>query len=127
MVFFKIFFTLQHGIVYVTIMLEIKEYIDTNGHNNFERWFNRLNTDAALKIRKYLARLENDNFSRVEGVGGGVFECKINFGPGYRVYFGKDGVKLIILLTGGAKKRQQDDIKQAKMLWQEYKKRRKES
>lgn len=117
---------MHYGIVYVTIMFEIKEYIDTNGHNNFERWFNRLNTDAALKIRKNIARMEKDNFSRVEGVGGGVFECKINFGPGYRVYFGKDGVKLIILLTGGTKKRQQDDIKQAKMLWQEYKKRRKE-
>jgi putative addiction module killer protein len=59
-------------------------------------------------------------------VGGGVFECKINFGPGYRVYFGKDGKKLIILLAGGTKKRQQVDIKQAKELWLEYKKRRKE-
>ncbi len=57
-------------------------------------------------------------------MGGGVFECKINFGPGYRVYFGKDGVKLIILLTGGTQIRQQDDIKQARELWQEYKKRR---
>ncbi len=115
---------MHHGIVYVTIVYEIKEYIDINGHNNFERWFNRLNTVAALKVRKYLARLENANFSWVEGVGGGVFECKINFGPGYRVYFGKDSVKLIILLTGGTKKRQQDDIKQARELWQEYKKRR---
>ncbi len=107
-------------------MVEIREYIDTNGHNNFERWFNRLNTVAALKVRRYLARLENANFSRVEGVGGGVLECKINLGPGYRVYFGKDGVKLIILLAGGTKKRQQNDIKQARELWQEYKKRRKE-
>tara|TARA_B100002003_G_scaffold141336_1_gene130770 strand:- start:426 stop:776 length:351 start_codon:yes stop_codon:yes gene_type:complete len=107
-------------------VVEIKEYIDTNGHNNFERWFNRLNTVAALKVRRCLARLENANFSRVKSVGGGVLECKINFGPGYRVYFGKDGVKLIILLTGGTKKRQQNDIKQARELWQEYKKRRKE-
>jgi hypothetical protein len=50
-------YTKYRGIVYSTTVLEIKEYIDTNGHNNFVRWFNLLNTDAALKIRKYLARL----------------------------------------------------------------------
>ena len=62
--------------------------------------------------------------SRVEGVGGGVSECKINFGPGYRVYFGKDGEALIILLGGGSKKRQQADIGAALSCWQEYKRRK---
>lgn len=46
------------------------------------------------------------NFSNVEGVGGGVFEYRIDFGPGYRIYFGKDGEKLVVLLGGSAKKRQ---------------------
>jgi putative addiction module killer protein len=62
--------------------------------------------------------------SRVEGVGGGVCGCKINFGPGYRVYFGKDGEGLIILLGGGSKKRQQADIGAALSCWQEYKRRK---
>ena len=106
--------------------IEIEEYIDINGRNNFEGWFDRLDTAAALKVRKYLARLENANFSRVENVGSGVLECKIDFGPGYRIYFGKDGEKLIIVLVGGTKKRQQNDIKKAKVLWKEYKERKKE-
>lgn len=114
------------GAVCVTMIIEIEEYIDINGRNNFERWFNNLNTNIALKVRKYLARPENANFSRVESVGSGTHESKMDFGPGYRVYFGKDGESLIILLAGGTKKRQQNDIKKARDLWKEYKKRKKE-
>ena len=59
------------------------------------------------------------------GVGAGVFETKIAFGPGYRVYFGKDGESLAILLAGGTKRRQQQDIKAAQERWQDYKDRKK--
>jgi putative addiction module killer protein len=59
-----------------------------------------------------------------KGVSGGVFECKIDFGPGYRVYFGKDGDRLVILLGGGTKKRQQRDINEAISRWQDYKRRK---
>ncbi len=78
------------------------------------------------KVRKIFSPSGECYFSLVEVVGGGVFECKINFGPGYRVYFDKDSVTLIVLLTGGTKKQHQADIKQAKELWLEYKKRKKE-
>lgn len=105
-------------------MIVLREYIDAQGHNHFARWFNSLNTPAALKVRTYLARIENGNLSRVKSVGSGVLECRIDFGPGYRVYFGKEDDKLIILLGGGIKKRQQNDIQAAKQLWQEYKKRK---
>jgi putative addiction module killer protein len=64
------------------------------------------------------------NFSNVKGVGSGLFEYKIDFGPGYRVYFGKDGDRLVILLGGGAKKRQQHDISAALAHWLEYKRRK---
>jgi putative addiction module killer protein len=57
-------------------------------------------------------------------VGSGVFECRIDFGPGYRVYLGKDGDRLVILLGGGAKKRQQHDINAALANWQDYKRRK---
>ena len=80
---------------------------------------------AAAKITKALYKLELGNFSTVEGVGGGVYEQKIDFGPGYRIYFGKDGSDIVILLCGGTKKRQSTDIERAKELWQDYKKRKK--
>ena len=63
---------------------------------------------------------------QLKGVGTGVFELRLDFGPGYRIYFGKDGETLVILLGGGTKKRQQIDIEVAQTLWQEYKKRKRE-
>ena len=59
-----------------------------------------------------------------KGVGGGVVEYKIDFGPGYRVYFGKDGDRLVILLGGGTKTRQKRDIESALAHWQDYKRRK---
>jgi putative addiction module killer protein len=69
--------------------------------------------------------LETGNFSATKGVGAGIFELRMDFGPGYRVYFGKDGDRLVVLLGGGTKKRQQVDIESAQALWQEYKVRKK--
>ena len=68
--------------------------------------------------------MESGNTSNVKSVGGGVSECRIDAGPGYRVYFGSDGDTLIILLGGGTKDRQQRDIVAARELWQEYKRRK---
>jgi putative addiction module killer protein len=74
-----------------------------------------------------LTRLAGGNFSNVKGVGAGVFEYKIDFGPGYRVYFGKDGESLVVLVGGGTKKRQQRDIEVGRANWQDYKRRKQES
>jgi putative addiction module killer protein len=71
-----------------------------------------------------LARLEQGNLSNAKGVGEGVPEYRIDWGPGYRIYFGRDGDTLVILLTGGTKKRQQRDIDTAKALWADYRRRR---
>lgn len=68
--------------------------------------------------------MKNRNFSNVKPVGNGVSERRIDFGPGYRIYFAKDGDDLIILLGGGTKKRQQSDIKKAKKYWKDYKDRK---
>ena len=75
-------------------------------------------------MRTGLARIEAGNLSNVTGVGSGVLEHRIHVGPGYRVYFGRDGDTLIVLLGGGAKVRQQRDIEDARELWQEYKRRK---
>lgn len=107
-------------------MTEVKEYIRADESSPFADWFDELNTQAALKVNTYLTRIGNGNLSAVKSVGSGVHECVIDWGPGYRVYLGKDGDKLVILLGGGTKKRQQNDIHRAKELWQEYKMRKKE-
>jgi len=70
--------------------------------------------------------MELGNFSLAKGVGAGVYELRLDFGPGYRVYFGKDGERLVVLLGGGTKKRQQSDIDVAHALWAEYKQRKRE-
>ena len=105
-------------------MTEIKEYLNANGDSPYASWFDGLDAKAAAKVSTYVIRMSNGNMSRVEGVGAGVFECKIDFGPGYRVYFGKDGDKLIILLGGGTKRRQSNDIQEAQSLWDDYKQRK---
>jgi putative addiction module killer protein len=85
-----------------------------------------LNAVAAARVTVALTRLGQGNFSNVKSVGAGVYELKIDFGPGYRIYFGKDGERLVILLGGSAKKRQGAAIGTAKAAWDEYKRRKKE-
>jgi putative addiction module killer protein len=74
-----------------------------------------------------LARLEAGNTSNVKAVGEGVNELRVDFGPGYRVYFGWDGPELVILLGGGTKKRQNSAIKYAQGCWSDYKTRKREA
>lgn len=69
-------------------------------------------------------QLSLGNLSEVKDVGGGVFERRLDFGPGYRLYFGRDGETLIILLAGGTKSRQQRDIETARRHWEDYKRRK---
>jgi putative addiction module killer protein len=103
-------------------MLELRYYLASNGGSPFEEWFAGLNSAAAAKVA--VARLEQGNLSNAKTVGEGVLEYRIDWGPGYRVYFGRDGDLLVILLTGGAKQRQQRDIEAAKASWTDYKRRR---
>ena len=106
------------------MMLELRYYLASDGGSPFEEWFTGLNAPAAAKVAVALARLEQGNLSNAKGVGEGVLECRIDWGPGYRVYFGRDGDVLVILLTGGTKQRQQRDIEAAKSNWTDYKRRR---
>jgi putative addiction module killer protein len=105
-------------------MLELRYYLASNGGSPFEKWFAGLNSAAAAKVAVALARLEEGNLSNAKAVGEGVLEYRIDWGPGYRVYFGRDGEVLVILLTGGTKQRQQRDIDAAKTSWADYKRRR---
>src|SRR5690348_13228566 len=106
-------------------MMEIKEYLSPDGSNPFANWFKKLDPQARIKVNTYVTRVGMGNTSSLKSVGGGVYECRINCGPGYRVYLGKEGEKVVILLGGGTKKQQQADIDQAKALWIEYKRSKK--
>jgi putative addiction module killer protein len=106
-------------------VIEVQQYIDRRGRNAFERWYLKLEDYTRARIAIALDRLSRGS-GAAKGVGAGVMELRLDFGPGYRVYFGKDGDTLIILLAGGAKKRQQSDIETAQQLWREYKQRKQE-
>ena len=105
-------------------IIQIVEYVAPNGRSPYARWFERLNAPAAAKIATALYRLSLGNFSNVKGVSGGVFEQRLDFGRGYRVYFGKDGETLVVLLGGSTKQRQQVAISAAQQAWHEYRRRK---
>jgi putative addiction module killer protein len=105
-------------------MIDVREYVDRPGRSPYATWFDGLNPEAAAKVATAVTRISLGNFSNVEGIGSGVFEYKLDFGPGYRIYFGKDCETLVILLGGGTKKRQQRDINTAVANWKDYKRRK---
>jgi len=105
-------------------MLDVREYLDADGRSPFADWFADLDATTAAKVTVVIARIEQGTLSAFKGVGGGVLEYRVDFGPGYRVYFGLDGDTLVILLGGGTKKRQQRDIEMAKSRWTDYKRRK---
>lgn len=108
------------------MMIEVREYLREDGASPYAEWFDGLNATAAAKVATALIRMGQGNLSNAKGVGAGVLEYRIDFGPGYRVYFGRDGETLIVLLGGGTKKRQQRDIETAQMLWKDYKRRKRQ-
>ena len=104
--------------------VQVLEYLDLQGRSPYAKWFDGLNVPAAAKVATALYRLAEGNFSTVKGVGSGVYERKIDFGPGYRIYFGKDGDAIVILLGGSSKQRQQQAIEAAKARWADYRRRK---
>ena len=104
--------------------LDVRESLDEDGTSPFADWFTGLDAVVAAKITVVLARIDQGNLSNVKGVGQGVLEYRLDFGPGYRVYFGRDGDVPVNLLAGGTKKRQQRDIEAAQARWSDYKRRK---
>ena len=72
-------------------VLSVLEYPDERGKSPFGEWFDRLNAEAAAKVTTALFRIEQGSLSNTKSVGAGVLEWRIDFGPGYRIYFGRDG------------------------------------
>jgi len=98
---------------------ELLHYVDSGGSEPFQDWLDGLTAKIRGIIRNRLDRVENGNLGNSHGVGEAVRELVIDVGPGYRVYFGQDGNK-VILLNGGTKKTQRGDIKRAKEFWSDH-------
>ncbi len=103
---------------------QVIEFLDARGKSPYATWFDNLNANAAAKVTAALYRLEAGNSSNVKGVGEGVFERRIDFGPGYRIYFGRDGETVLILLGGSGKQRQREAIAASQERWADYKRRK---
>jgi putative addiction module killer protein len=107
--------------------IDVRYYENDGGQKPFAKFFRRINGRAAAKITGAITRLRAGNTGDSKSVGKGVSELRINWGPGYRIYYGWDGSKLIIILSGGAKKTkklQNTDIEKAQAFWADYKKRK---
>lgn len=107
--------------------IDVRYYEDETGQKPFAKFFRRISGMAAAKITGAITRLKAGNTGDSQSVGKGVSELRINWGPGYWIYYGWDGSKLIILLSGGAKKTkklQRADIEKAQAFWADYKNRK---
>jgi len=104
--------------------MQVFEYVDPAGRKPFRLWFDSLDRVSAMKVETALRRLELDNVSNMKSVGGGLYEYRIDFGPGYRVYMAYDGRQIVILLGGGTKQRQDRDIAIARERWGDYQRRK---
>ena len=96
-------------------------YETTRGKCPFREWFDGIEdrkTQAAIDAR--LLRLQRGNLGDCKAIGGGVWELRVHFGSGYRIYFGQDGATLVVLLCGGRKRSQKRDIERARNYWRDY-------
>lgn len=100
-------------------MPEIREYTNNN-RAPFSDWLSSLDRQIKARVLTRIDRVRRGNFGDTKSVGEGVFELRLNFGPGYRVYFGRQGETVIILLCGGRKDSQTKDIERAKELWVQH-------
>ncbi len=102
---------------------KVEFYVAANGKAPLLDWLEALkDIKARAHIRKRLRRAELGNLGEHDPVGQGVYEMKIHFGPGYRVYFGMDGQQFVLLLCGGDKSSQSKDIKLAHEYWEDWRK-----
>ncbi len=98
---------------------ELREYVLSDGKSPYREWLARLDTVTRARIQARVLRFETGNLGNYKSVGAGVYEARLDFGPGYRIYFGFEGAVIILLLCGGSKRSQSQDIKFAQRLWNE--------
>ncbi|MCH8293382.1 type II toxin-antitoxin system RelE/ParE family toxin [Candidatus Poribacteria bacterium] len=105
--------------------MTVQVYQDQQGKEPFTEWINSVkDRRTRARIDSRLDRLQDGNFGDWKSLGGGLFEMRLQFGSGYRVYYGREGENIIILLTGGDKGSQTRDIQKARQHWQDYQRRK---
>ena len=102
---------------------DLVEYLEDE-RSFFAEWFSGLDAVPAARIDRYVRRMEFGNFGDSKSVGEGVRELRIDVGPGYRVYYGIDEGRIILLLDGGTKRGQSRDIRKAIDRWTRYRERK---
>ena len=100
--------------------LTVREYETADGEIPFRQWLATLDRSVRARVQARVLRFEAGNLGDHKSVGAGVFEARIMTGPGYRIYFGRDGASLVLLLVGGTKASQAKDIRRAQDYWRDY-------
>lgn len=100
--------------------LTVREYLTADGASPFREWLSALDVATGARIQARVQRFETGNLGDHRSVGGGVLEARVMFGPGYRIYFGRHGRNLIVLMLGGDKSSQVRDIQRAQEYWIDY-------
>jgi putative addiction module killer protein len=109
-------------------MFEIKGYVTDQGEEPYANWLaNLADRTARARIVVRVSRMSFGNLGDVKPIGDGVWEARVDHGPGYRIYYAQAGKQLILLLLGGDKRRQKADIEQAKYYWTDWQQRRKQT
>jgi len=107
-------------------MYELRHYTTPEGQDLFGRWLDGLaDRQAQARIAARLIRLHNGNFGDCKPLGEGIWELRIDWGPGYRMYYALEGKRVILLCEGGDKRTQAADIRRAQERWHEWQQRRK--
>lgn len=98
----------------------VREFVTADGRSPFREWLGTLDVAVRARIQVRILRFESGNLGDHKSVGNGVCEARMPFGSGYRLYFGREGNKIIVLLVGGDKSWQNKDVKLAQRYWEEY-------
>jgi putative addiction module killer protein len=102
------------------VPLSIREYVAGDGEIPFRDWLATLDIEIRARVQARVLRFELGNLGDHRAVGAGVWEARLFFGPGYRLYFGKANRSTIVLLFGGSKSSQRTDVRRARRLWRDY-------
>jgi putative addiction module killer protein len=102
------------------VKLSIREYLTADNRSPYREWLGTLDVSVRARVQARVLRFELGNLGDSKSVGGGVWEARLAFGPGYRLYFGRQRRTVILLLLGGDKGSQSKDIRQARRYWMDF-------
>ncbi len=105
--------------------MEIRHYLTASGRDPYQEWVDKLkDLTGRVAIQRRVDRVAEGNFGDHKSLQEGVWELKIDLGPGYRVYYALEGTTIVLLLCGGIKRMQDADIQRARRYWRDYQRRR---